>query len=71
MIIDKLKAAAKYAYMDNNVDAMIPQGIEFAGLAGSAYTLIEKKKKSDKVLDLTWVPATEMLLDPVRLKRNK
>ena len=71
VIIDKLKAAAKYAYMDNNVDAMIPQGIEFAGLAGSAYTLIEKKKKSDKVLDLTWVPATEMLLDPVRLKRNR
>ena len=70
-VIDRLKAAAKYAYMDNNVDAMIPVGIEFAGLSGAAYTLIEKKKKSDKILDLTWIPATEMLLDPIRLKRNR
>lgn len=70
-IVDKLKAAAKYAYMDNNVDAMIPQGIEFAGLSGASYTLIEKKEGSDKILDLTWIPATEMLLDPVRLKRNR
>lgn len=70
-VIDKLKAAARYAYMDNNVDAMIPTGIEFAGLSGGAYTFIEKKKGSDKMLDLTWIPATEMLLDPVRLKRNR
>lgn len=70
-VIDKLRAAAQYAYMDNNVDAMIPTGIEFAGLAGSVYTLVEKKKGSDKILDLTWIPATEMLLDPVRMKRNR
>ena len=69
--VDKLRAAAKYAYMDNNVDAMISTGIEFAGLAGGAYTFIEKKPGSDKILDLTWIPATEMLLDPVRLKRNR
>ena len=70
-IVDKLRAAAKYAYIDNNVDAMIPVGIETAGLTGGAYTFIEKKDNSDKVLDLTWIPMTEMLLDPVRLKRNR
>ena len=70
-IVDLINAAAKHAYMDNNVDSMIPQGIEFAALSGSVYTLIEKKKESDKELDLTWIPATEMLLDPIRLKRNK
>ena len=70
-IIDKLKAAAKNAYLDNKVDKLIPQGIEFAGLAGSVYTFLEKKKNSDRVVDMTWIPATEMLLDPYRLKRNK
>ena len=49
-IVDKLRAAAKYAYMDNNVDAMIPVGIETAGLTGGAYTFIEKKDNSDNII---------------------
>ena len=69
-IVDKINEAAKYIYIDNHVDSMLPQGIEFAALSGEVYTLIEKKKGSDKELDLTWIPSTEMLLDPVRMKRN-
>ena len=70
-IVDKINEAARYVYMDNHVDSMLPQGIEFATLSGEVYTLIEKKKGSDKELDLTWIPSTEMLLDPVRMKRNR
>lgn len=71
VIVDKINEAARHAYMDNHVDSMLPQGIEFAALSGEVYTLIEKKKGSDKELDLTWIPSTEMLLDPVRMKRNR
>lgn len=69
-IVDKLNAGAKCVWMDNHVDAMLPQMIEGAGLSGSSYIFIEKKEDSDRELNYTYIPATEMLIDPIRSKRN-
>lgn len=69
-IVDKLNAGAKNVWSDNRMDAMLPQMIEGAGLSGASYALLSKKSDSDKELDVTYIPVTEMLLDPIRLKRN-
>lgn len=68
--VDKLNAGAQCIWMDNHVDSMLPQMIEGAGLGGSSYMFIEKKEDSDRELNYTYIPVTEMLIDPIRSKRN-
>jgi hypothetical protein len=73
-IIEKLKLAAKNMWLDQHVDALLPQLIEYAALGGAAYVHIGYKQntsKDDGDFDLQVVPLSEMLIDPIRSKRNR
>lgn len=73
-LVDMLSEAAMNFYNDNHVDAILPQAIEFAGLGGSVYAYLGYKldnRADNGKIDIQLVPSTEMLLDPMRSKRNR
>lgn len=73
-LIDLLNEAAMNFYMDNHMDAVIPQMIEYAGLGGAAYAYLGyklDKREDNGNIDIQIVPASEMLIDPLRSKRNR
>ena len=73
-LIDMLNEASMNFYHDNHVDSIIAPAIEFAGLSGATYAHLGYKldNRSDNgKVDIQLVPSTEMLIDPLRSKRNR
>ena len=73
-LIDLLDEAAMNFYNDNHVDSIIAPAIEFAGLSGSVYAYLGyrlDKSKDNGDIDIQLIPSTEMLIDPLRSKRNR
>lgn len=66
-LIDRLSAAAKSFYDQNKVDAILPQFIRNAALAGVGHLHV-KQKKGKKVVTL--MDPTQMLTDPKRFKTS-
>lgn len=73
-LIDMLDEAAMNFYQDNHVDAIIAPAIEFAGLSGATYAHLGYKldnRTDNGKIDIQLIPSTEMLIDPLRSKRNR
>lgn len=73
-MIDLLNEAAMNFYMDNHMDAVLPQMIEYAGLGGASYAYLGyklDKRQDNGSIDIQIIPASEMLIDPLRSKRNR
>lgn len=72
-LVDALDAAAMDFYSKNHIDSVLPTMIEWAGLSGSAYAYLgynlDRSVDNGKI-DMQIIPDTEMLIDPLRSKRN-
>lgn len=72
-LVDALDAAAMDFYNKNHIDSVLSTMIEWAGLSGAAYAYLgydlTRNQEQGKV-DLQIIPDTEMLIDPLRAKRN-
>lgn len=72
-LVDALDAAAMDFYNKNHIDSLLSTMIEWAGLSGAAYAYLgydlTRPQERGKV-DLQIIPDTEMLIDPLRTKRN-
>ena len=72
-LVDALDAAAMDFYNKNHIDAVLSTMIEWAGLSGAAYAYLgydlDRQLDNGRV-DLQIIPDTEMLIDPLRSKRN-
>lgn len=73
-LIDLLDEAAMNFYQDNHIDSIIAPAIEFAGLSGATYAHLGYKldnRRDNGKIDVQLIPSTEMLIDPLRSKRNR
>lgn len=66
-VADRLAAQAKFFYNNNKVDAIVPQYIREAVLAGVSYMHV--KKKNGKTC-ITLLETSQMITDPKRFKTN-
>jgi len=72
-LVDALDAAAMDFYNKNHVDAVLSTMIEWAGLSGAAYAYLGydlDRSLDNGRIDMQIIPDTEMLIDPLRAKRN-
>lgn len=72
-LVDALDAAAMDFYNKNHIDAVLSTMIEWAGLSGAAYAYLGydlDRQLDNGRIDLQIIPDTEMLIDPLRTKRN-
>lgn len=72
-LIDALDAAAMDFYDKNHIDSILSTMVEWAGLSGACYAYLgyDLTRDLDKgKVDLQIIPDTEMLIDPLRSKRN-
>lgn len=72
-LVDALDAAALDFYNKNHIDAVLSTMIEWAGLSGAAYAYLGydlDRQLDNGRIDLQIIPDTEMLIDPLRTKRN-
>lgn len=66
-IVDKLASAAKHFYDTQHIDSLLPQFIRNAPLRGSSYLYLKQK---DNRKEVTILNSDQMILDPLRFKRN-
>lgn len=66
-VMDRLASAAKSFYIQNHVDAIVPQYVRNAILGGASYMHL-KQRNGKKVLTL--LSSDQMLTDPKRFKTN-
>ena len=72
-LIDALDAAAMDFYSKNHVDSVLSTMIEWAGLSGACYAYLGynlDRNLDNGRIDMKLIPDTEMLIDPLRTKRN-
>ena len=72
-LVDALDAAAMDFYNKNHIDSVLSTMLEWAGLSGAAYAYLGydlTRDVSRGKVDLQIIPDTEMLIDPLRSKRN-
>ena len=72
-LVDALDAAAMDFYTRNHVDSVLSTMLEWAGLSGAAYAYLGydlTRPIEDGRVDMQIIPDTEMLIDPLRTKRN-
>ena len=73
-LVDALDAAAMDFYDRNHIDSALAPMLEYAGLSGASYAYLNYNKGrqlEDGRIDLDIIPDTEMLIDPIRSKRNR
>ena len=72
-LVDALDAAAMDFYSKNHVDSVLSTMLEWAGLSGAAYAYLGynlDRNMDNGRIDMQIIPDTEMLIDPLRTKRN-
>lgn len=72
-LVDALDAVATDFYDKNHVDSVLSTILEWAGLSGAAYAYLGydlDRSLDNGRIDLQIIPDTEMLIDPLRSKRN-
>ena len=72
-LIDALDAAAMDFYDKNHIDSVLSTMLEWAGLSGASYAYLGydlTRSQEQGKIDLQIIPDTEMLIDPLRTKRN-
>lgn len=73
-LVDALDAAAMDFYNKNHIDSALAPMLEFAGLSGASYAYLSYDKSrglDEGRINLDIIPDTEMLIDPIRSKRNR
>lgn len=68
-LIDKLNSAAKFFYIQEKIDKLMPQYIRNAVLSGVAHLHLKHNKKTNRK-QVTIVESSQMLTDPKRFKTN-
>ena len=72
-LVDALDNVALDFYDKNHVDSVLSTMLEWAGLSGAAYAYLGYDLTRDMEngrIDMQIIPDTEMLIDPLRSKRN-
>lgn len=72
-LVDALDNVALDFYDKNHVDSILSTMLEWAGLSGAAYAYLGYDLTRDMDngrIDMQIIPDTEMLIDPLRSKRN-
>lgn len=72
-LVDALDNVALDFYDKNHVDSVLSTMLEWAGLSGAAYAYLGYDLTRDMEngrVDMQIIPDTEMLIDPLRSKRN-
>ena len=72
-LVDALDAVATDFYDKNHVDSVLSTMLEWAGLSGAAYAYLGydlDRNMDNGRIDMQIIPDTEMLIDPLRAKRN-
>lgn len=73
-LVDALDAVAMDFYQKNHIDSLLSPMIEWAGLSGASYAYLGynlDRSLDNGKLDISIIPDTEMLRDPIGAKRNR
>lgn len=73
-LVDALDAVAMDFYQKNHIDALLSEMLEFAGLSGASYAYLGynlDRSLDNGKMDISIIPDTEMLRDPIGAKRNR